>query len=74
MPNLYKNSDMPLISIMRIDFDAKISPAEAPAFRGAVIEKVGIGQEIFHNHDNGEGGKGCRYRYPLMQYKLTSGV
>ena len=64
---------MPLLSIMRVDFDAEISPAEVPAFRGAVIEKVGIEQEIFHNHNNEEGGNGYHYRYPLIQYKALEG-
>lgn len=64
---------MPLIPIMRVDFDAEISPAEVPAFRGAVIEKVGIEQEIFHNHNNEEGGNGYHYRYPLIQYKALEG-
>lgn len=68
-----KISNMPLLPIMRIDFDAEISPAEVPAFRGAVIEKVGIGQEIFHNHNNEEGGNGYHYRYPLIQYKALEG-
>ena len=58
---------------MRVDFDADISPAEVPAFRGAVIEKVGIEQEIFHNHNNEEGGNGYHYRYPLIQYKALEG-
>lgn len=60
---------MPLIPILRVDFDAEIAPSEVPAFRGAVIEKVGIEQEIFHNHNNEEGGNGYHYRYPLIQYK-----
>ncbi|MCB9287132.1 MAG: hypothetical protein H6560_07405 [Lewinellaceae bacterium] len=64
---------MPPIDIMRVDFDADISPAEVPAFRGAVIEKVGIEQEIFHNHNNEAGGNGYHYRYPLIQYKALEG-
>ena len=64
---------MPLIPIMRVDFDADISPAEVPAFRGAVIEKVGVEQEAFHNHNNEEEGNGYHYRYPLIQYKALEG-
>ena len=64
---------MKRVAIMKVEFDAAISPNEVPAFRGAVIEKVGIEQEVFHNHDNEGTGNGYHYRYPLIQYKALGG-
>lgn len=59
------------IRLMRVLFNARISPQEIPAFRGAIAEKVGLEHEWFHNHNNAPGSKGkYHYRYPLIQYKL----
>lgn len=54
------------IKILISIFNFEIERREIPAFRGAVIEKVGQENLLFHNHL----GKDFRYGYPLIQYKL----
>ncbi|MCB9053966.1 MAG: hypothetical protein H6556_31585 [Lewinellaceae bacterium] len=59
------------IRLLRVVFDTRILPREIPAFRGAVVEKVGLEHEWFHNHNNASDAKvAYHYRYPLVQYKL----
>jgi hypothetical protein len=53
------------MKLLRIEFREDIKQSEIPAFRGAIIEKVGRENALFHNHDN----EGFHYRYPLIQYK-----
>jgi len=48
-----------------IGFNSKISNAEIPYFRAAVIATTEKDNQLFHNHD----GDGFRYSYPLIQYK-----
>lgn len=58
------------LQIMKVVFNAHIAPHETPAFRGAVIEKVGLDRDIYHNHDNNpETPRQFHYRYPLVQYR-----
>lgn len=58
------------IEIMQVVFDAEIATHETPAFRGAIIEKVGLEHDIFHNHDNSaQRSRDYYYRYPLVQYR-----
>jgi len=58
------------IQIMKVVFDAEIAPYETPAFRGAIIGKVGLDKDIYHNHDNNaDSPKQYHYRYPLIQYR-----
>lgn len=55
------------IRVLNISFDTLIEPYEIPAFRGAIIDKVGQEDTIlFHNHlsDNT-----FLYQYPRIQYK-----
>ncbi len=51
---------------MQVIFDSEIKAYEVPAFRGAIIKKVGQENILFHNHLN---GNGFLYKYPLIQYK-----
>ena len=61
---------MKQVRTLNVAFDTEIAPYETPAFRGAVIQKVGLEHEFFHNHDNQAiSGKAFHYRYPLIQYK-----
>ncbi len=55
------------LRILQIIFDTEIAAYEIPAFRGAVIKKVGQENSVlFHNHiDDTQ----YRYSYPLIQYK-----
>ncbi|MCF6183079.1 MAG: hypothetical protein L3J56_00390 [Bacteroidales bacterium] len=58
------------VRILQVIFDAEIKPYELPAFRGAVIAKVGQEHILFHNHKNNQE---FVYNYPLIQYKLIRG-
>jgi len=54
------------IRYLTVRFDAEIQHYEIPAFRGAVVEKIGIEFPTFHNHlPDGQ----FLYRYPVIQYK-----
>jgi hypothetical protein len=58
------------IRLLNITFDAEIKPYEIPAFRGAIIDKAGPGNTLFHNHLAGDA---FLYKYPLIQYKTIGG-
>ena len=53
------------IRLLTITFDTEMQPYEVPAFRGAIINKVGPKHVLFHNHEE----DGFRYQYPTIQYK-----
>lgn len=57
------------IRVLQVVFDCEIKGYEIPAFRGAIIEKVGRDNVLFHNHLN---GNGFLYKYPLIQYKIIN--
>jgi len=65
MPNSLKK-----IRILKIKFSGQLRGHEIPAFRGAVAQKVGQENILFHNH---LGSKSFAYRYPLIQYKNMGG-
>lgn len=54
------------IKLLTVSFDTEIRDYEIPAFRGAVVAKVGRENILFHNHLN---DNKLLYRYPLIQYK-----
>ena len=60
---------MKKIKILKVIFDGNLKPSEVPALRGAIVEKVGRKNVLFHNHLE----KGFRYKYPLIQYKTILG-
>lgn len=53
------------IKLFIVIFDFKLEKQKIPAFRAAVIEKVGRENVLFHNHQ----GEKFLYGYPLIQYK-----
>jgi len=55
------------IKYLRIEFEGPMHAFEIPAFRGAVVNKVGRAFDYFHNHKK---DAGYFYRYPLIQYKV----
>lgn len=57
------------IRILHVIFESNIMPYEVPAFRGAIIKKVGQENILFHNHLN---GNSFLYKYPLIQYKIIN--
>ncbi len=54
------------IRTLHISFDSPAIPFQVSAFRGAIIEKAGRENLLFHNH---LGDDQFSYRYPLIQYK-----
>ena len=58
------------IKILTAIFDSELQPYEIPALRGAIAEKVGRENVIFHNHLRNDA---YLYRYPLVQYKQIGG-
>lgn len=57
---------MKKIKLLTVTFDTEIRDYEIPAFRGAVVDKVGRDNILFHNHlDDNK----LLYKYPLIQYK-----
>ena len=59
-------SPLKKIRLITIKFDTEIAAYEIPAFRGAIAEKAGFENTLFHNHLK-DGS--FAYRYPLIQYK-----
>lgn len=64
---------MTALRCIAVTFNTPIEPWEINAFRGAIVKKVGIEHEWFHNHRNDESGPGYHYRYPLIQYRYRRG-
>ncbi|MGB0862716.1 MAG: CRISPR-associated endonuclease Cas6 [Saprospiraceae bacterium] len=64
---------MKTLRVLTITFEEPIDREEISAFRGALIEKVGIEHEWFHNHNNDSSQQNYHYRYPLIQYKRHRG-
>ena len=62
----YNNLAVKRLKYLRVEFEGDIRPYEIPAFRGAVVDKVGKEHDVFHNHHK---PNGFMYRYPLVQYK-----
>jgi hypothetical protein len=57
---------MKKIKLLTVTFDTEIRDYEIPAFRGAIVDKVGRDNILFHNHiDDNK----LLYKYPLIQYK-----
>lgn len=60
----------PTLRFLRVVFDLPLAKSNVPAFRAAIIEKVGRVYDRFHNHQ--VDGRSI-YRYPLIQYKTFRG-
>ncbi len=59
-----------ILRMLSVQFDAAIQPWELYAFRGAIARKAGLEHDLFHNHNNDDGG--FHQRYPLIQYKFNT--
>lgn len=58
------------LRLLSVTFDTPIAGRDIQAFRGAVIEKVGLDHDLYHNHKVDESGElRSIYRYPKVQYK-----
>lgn len=60
-----------------LSFTLPLATDEVRAFRGAMAEKAGLGNDLFHNHDNSRQSavrspqsvkQHYHHRYPLIQY------
>jgi hypothetical protein len=58
------------LKTLLVVFENEIKAHEIPAFRGAIIHKVGLENVLFHNHR--EDGS-VIYQYPFIQYKQLYG-
>ncbi|HMQ46498.1 MAG TPA: CRISPR-associated endonuclease Cas6 [Saprospiraceae bacterium] len=62
------------IKTLSVTFTETIAPQELECFRGAIVDKVGLDKEWFHNHNNAqERNSNYHYRYPFIQYHLSQG-
>lgn len=69
-----RHRPMKNLRMLTVTFSEEIRPEELEHFRGALVEKVGIQFERYHNHNNsGNGSPAFHYRYPLIQYQLFRG-
>lgn len=59
---------MKRLKILTVVFDTEFQSWEIPALRGAIVDKVGRENILFHNHLN----EGFLYKYPLIQYKTIN--
>lgn len=59
---------MAKVRTLLVIFENEISPRLTSAFRGAVISRVGIENQAFHNHSE----HGYIYKYPEIQYKVIN--
>ena len=57
---------MKKIKTLFVQFDDNLAAWQIPAFRGAIIEKVGRENFLFHQHN---ADNGLIYQYPVIQYK-----
>lgn len=57
---------MKKIKTLFVQFDDSLAAWQIPAFRGALIEKVGRENILFHQHNENDG---LIYKYPVIQYK-----
>jgi len=59
---------MKKLKILIVVFETEFQTWEIPALRGAIVDKVGRSNTLFHNHLN----EGFLYKYPLIQYKAIN--
>jgi len=54
-----------------VQFDTPLQAYQIPLFRGAIVEKVGRENDLFHNHFS---DTKFIHRYPIVQYKRLKGL
>lgn len=54
------------LKTLLVSFENELPAHKIPAFRGAIVEKVGREHSAFHNHNEDDG---YIYQYPVIQYK-----
>lgn len=58
--------------IIQIELDIPLRRSEIPYLRGAIAERAGWDNDLFHNHREGRPDR-YHYRYPLVQYQCRRG-
>lgn len=64
---------MKKLRTLHLQFDLPLYNSQASVFRGAIAEKAGKQNHLFHNHREGKGSQSYYHRYPLIQYKSIGG-
>lgn len=65
----------PVLRMLQVTFNFPIKPYELKDFRGAIVKKVGLEHDWFHNHNNlpqSDEASPFIYRYPLIQYRTKT--
>jgi hypothetical protein len=62
------------VRTLSLTFDLPLHPDDLEAFRGAVASLAGIGNNLFHNHNNAiDAQTPYLFRYPRIQYQMHNG-
>ncbi|HMQ87030.1 MAG TPA: CRISPR-associated endonuclease Cas6 [Flavilitoribacter sp.] len=62
------------MQIITLTFPFSLHPTDIPAFRAAIVEVVGLGHHLFHNHDNSVPGQVAYHQeYPLIRFAVRKG-
>ena len=62
------------MQIITLSLNLPLHPGNLRAFRKAIVECVGIENELFHNYNNSDTGKPYNhFDYPLIQYQVYKG-
>ena len=62
-----------LVSTIQLNFNLPLTPAQIPAWRGAVAASAGWDKDAFHNHQGSQSAKTVHYRYPQVHYRSEGG-
>lgn len=62
------------MQLTTLTFNFPLHPGDIPAFRAAIVEVVGLGHFLFHNHDNSVPGQQAYHNdYPLIRFGVHGG-
>lgn len=62
------------MQILTLSLNLPLHPGNLRAFRSAIVECVGVEQELFHNHDLSSPNEAYfHWDYPLIQYSVRRG-
>ena len=59
------------MQLFQVQIPVPFHPGNLRALRAAIAERVGFEHELFHQHDNRQGG--YHWNYPLIQYSVRRG-
>ncbi|MEM6397423.1 MAG: CRISPR-associated endonuclease Cas6 [Bacteroidota bacterium] len=62
------------MQISTLSFSFPLHPGDTRAFRAAIVEQIGLGNSLFHGHDNSEPGvTKYTHQYPLIKFGVYRG-